>query len=216
MRLGYRGGNYNRFLVVVTVFTLGKTSDVFLILRSRELGVSVVTIPLLYLSFNLAAAIFSTPAGMIADKIGKKTVILCSYLLFSALFLGFAFATNPFHAWLLFTVYGLFTAVNDSVQRAYVGTVIRSEATGTGYGVFHTLVGISALPASLIGGALWQAFGSRALFYYGALMSWISIVLFLSLISLRRAEKPPRARPEYARKLHGAKSLSVVIVEEMR
>jgi MFS family permease len=190
LRLHFRDGNFLRFLVVVTVFTLGKTSDVFLILRAQELGISVVAIPLLYLAFNLSSALFSTPAGMVADRIGKKRMILFSYLLFSFIFIGFARATSSLHAWMLFISYGIFMAVNDGVQRAYVGTVIKSEITGTGYGVYHTVVGIAALPASVIGGALWQKFGSQALFYYGAMMSWLSIILFIGLLSLLKTTGP--------------------------
>jgi len=189
LRLRFADRNFFRFLLVATVFTLGKTSDVFLILRAQELGISVVTIPLLYLTFNISAALLSTPAGMAADRVGRKRMILFSYLLFSFIFIGFARATSPVHAWSLFIMYGIFMAVNDGVQRAYVGTVIKSEITGTGYGVYHTVVGIAALPASLIGGALWQKFGSQALFYYGAIMSWISIILFISLLGLLKSDR---------------------------
>ncbi|MDR2017550.1 MAG: MFS transporter [Syntrophobacterales bacterium] len=182
LRIHFSDSNFSRFLVVVTVFTLGKTSDAFLILRAQELGVSVAVIPVLYLTFNISSALFSTPAGMVTDKVGGKGMILFSYFLFSLIFIGFAFATNQIHAWMLFIVYGIFVAINDGVQRAYVGTVIRSEITGTGYGVYHTIVGIASLPASIIGGALWQKFGSHALFFYGAMMSWVSIVLFVILL----------------------------------
>jgi MFS family permease len=171
--------DFKVFLIIVTIFTLGKTSEAFLVLRAQELGVSIATIPLIYLTFNMVSAFFSTPAGIIADRFGKRKTILSSYFLFSLIFFGFAVATNNAHAWLLFIAYGIFVAMNEGVQRAYVATVIRPEIMATGYGVYHTIVGISSLPSSIIGGVLWEHFGSQALFYYGAAMSLISSVLFV-------------------------------------
>jgi MFS family permease len=185
------GDDFKKFLFVATIFTLGKTSDAFLVLRAQELGIATAAIPLLYLMFNVVSAALSTPAGIMADRIGKRKTILASYFLFSLIFVGFAFASNQIHIWTLFGIYGLFVAINEGVQRAYVATVIRPEIKATGYGVYHTIVGISALPASVIGGALWQHIGSYALFYYGAAMSLISCVLFVYLIfpSNNKSEK---------------------------
>lgn len=171
--------NYKAFLLIVSLFTLGKTSEAFLVLRSQELGVPVTSIPLLYLSFNIVSALLSTPFGVIADRIGKRKTIISSYVLFSLIFLGFAMATSQIHAWLLFLSYGLFVAMNEGVQRAYVGTLIKPEFKATGYGVYHTVVGLSALPSGIIGGLLWQNIGSQALFYYGASLSILSCILFI-------------------------------------
>lgn len=188
--LTFRGldRNFKAFLFVVTIFTLGKTSDAFLVLRSQELGIEVWTIPLLYLCFNMVSAVLSTPAGLIADKMGKRKTILASYFLFFAIFLGFSYATNHIHAWLLFLAYGFFVAMNEGVQRAYVATVIKPEIKATGYGIYHTIVGLSALPSSIIGGFLWQKIGSYALFYYGAAMSFAACILFIFLLFPRNAK----------------------------
>ena len=175
--------DFKLFLIVILIFTLGKTSEAFLVLRAQELGVAIATIPLLYLTCNLFSAVFSIPAGIMADRFGKKRTILTSYLMFSLVFIGFAVAKDHTHAWLLFIAYGLFVAVNEGVQRAYVATLIRPEVMATGYGVYHTVVGLSVLPSSIIGGALWQHFGSPALFYYGAVMSLFSSILFILFIS---------------------------------
>lgn len=173
---------FKAFLIVVMIFTLGKTSDAFLVLRAQDLGVRAGLVPLLYLSFNIVSAVFSMPAGIVADRIGKRKVILVSYLLFSLIFVGFGAATSALHAWLLFGAYGFFVAINEGVQRAYVATIIEPEIKATSYGVYHTAVGLSALPSSIIGGALWQHIGPGALFYYGAAMSLLSSVLFASFI----------------------------------
>jgi MFS family permease len=139
-------------------------------------------IPVLYLVFNLVSASLSTPAGIMADRVGKRRVILASYLLFSLVFLGFAFATNELHAWILFGIYGIFVAINEGVQRAYVATIIKPEIKGTGYGIYHTVIGLAALPSSIIGGALWQNIGPQALFFYGAAMSLLSCIFFAPMI----------------------------------
>lgn len=174
------------FLVVVGIFALGKTSDAFLVLRAQDLGVKTGLIPVLYLVFNLISASLSTPAGIIADRLGKRRMILASYLLFTLIFVGFAFATNELHAWLLFGVYGIFVAINEGVQRAYVATIINPEIKGTGYGIYHTVIGLAALPSSIIGGALWQNVGPQALFLYGAAMSLLSSALFAPMIFAKK------------------------------
>jgi MFS family permease len=166
------------FIIIVAIFTLGKTSEAFLILRAQDLGVKPAAIPLMYLTFNLVSAVFSTPAGAAADRLGKRRVIFSSYIIFSLVFIGFALASDPLHAWLLFAAYGLFVAINEGVQRAYVATIIKPEIKATGYGLYHTVMGLSALPSSIIGGALWQNYSPQALFYYGAFMSLLACILF--------------------------------------
>jgi MFS family permease len=187
-RISTRGfdASFRVFLLVVAVFTLGKTSDAFLVLRAQNLGIRAGVIPLLYLTFNVVSAAFSTPAGIIADRVGKRKVILASYLLFALIFIGFGMATSPIHAWLLFGTYGFFVAINEGVQRAYVATIIRPEIKATSYGVYHTVTGLAALPSSIIGGALWQHVGPQALFYYGAAMSLMSSALFAFFIFTKR------------------------------
>jgi MFS family permease len=187
-RISLRGLDvkFRMFLAVVALFTLGRTSDAFLVLRAQDLGVRAGLIPILYLVFNLVSASLSTHAGIVADKVGKRRVILGSYLLFSLVFVGFAFATSSLHAWLLFGIYGIFVAVNEGVQRAYVATIIRPEIKATGYGIYHTTIGLAALPSSVIGGALWQNIGPQALFLYGAAMSLLSCVLFAPMIFTKK------------------------------
>lgn len=177
---------FKLFLLIAAIFTLGKTSDAFLVLRAQDLGVKAGTIPLLYLSFNVVSAALSTPAGILADRIGKRKVILASYAFFSLICVGFGLSTSPLHAWLLFGAYGLFVAMNEGVQRAYVATIIKPEIKATSYGVYHTVVGLTALPSGIIGGALWQHIAPQALFYYGAAMSFLSCILFAFFLFEKR------------------------------
>jgi MFS family permease len=179
---GHLERNFKAFLIVVTIFTLGKTSEAFLVLRVQELGVAVAVIPLLYLSFNGVSALLSTPLGIMADRMGKRRMILTSYIFFAVIFLGFAFATSQLHGWLLFLAFGVFVAMNEGVQRAYVATMIKPEIMATGYGIYHTIVGLAALPSAIIGGALWEHFGAQALFLYGAAMALIASLLFVVLL----------------------------------
>ena len=187
-RISLRGVDrrFKIFLLIAALFTLGKTSDAFLVLRAQDLGVKAGAIPLLYLSFNVVSAALSTPAGMLADRVGKRKVILASYLFFSLIFVGFAFSTGPLHAWLLFGAYGVFVAMNEGVQRAYVATIIKPEIKATSYGVYHTVVGLAALPSGIIGGVLWQHIAPQALFYYGAAMSFLSCILFALFLFEKR------------------------------
>lgn len=170
------------FLLISTLLTLGKTTEAFLVLRAQEIGVDTGSIPLIYMTFNIVSATLSTPAGLFADRIGKRRTILMSYLLLCLLFIGFANAKAPIHAWSLFIAYGVFVAMNEGIQRAYVATLIRPEIKATGFGIYHTTVGLAALPSGIISGVLWQNIGSYALFYYGAIMSFISFVLFAVLL----------------------------------
>lgn len=179
-RLSLKGldRRFKIFLFISALFTLGRTTEAFLVLRVQEMGINIATIPLIYLTFNIVSAALSTPAGLFADKVGKRKTIMMSYLLFSLLFIGFAMAERPLHAWSLFIGYGVFVAMNEGVQRAYVATIIRPEIKASGYGIYHTTTGLAALPSGIIGGILWQKIGSYALFYYGAMMSLISFALF--------------------------------------
>ncbi|MFN3480391.1 MAG: MFS transporter [Thermodesulfovibrionales bacterium] len=166
------------FLLISALFTLGKTTEAFLVLRANEIGISIATIPLLYLTFNIVSATLSTPAGLLADRVGKRKTIMTSYIFLSLLFIGFATARTPLHAWSLFVGYGIFVAMNEGIQRAFVATLIRPEIKATGYGIYHTTVGLAALPSGIISGILWQNIGSYALFYFGTVTSFVSFVLF--------------------------------------
>jgi MFS family permease len=176
--LGGLEKRFKYFLIVSGLFTLGRASDAFLVLRANEMGMGLHVIPILYLSFNTVSAALSTPAGMLADRFGKRNTIFVSYILFALIFFGFARADTQAHIWGLFLAYGAFVAINEGVQRAFVATVISPEMKATGYGIYHMVVGLAALPASIIGGALWQNIGPQALFYYGACMAVAASVVF--------------------------------------
>lgn len=173
---------FKLFLAIMVVFTLGNSSDAFLVLRAQNLGLSVFHILLLFIFFNLVYASFSLPAGMLSDRLGRRRLIILGWLIYAASYLGFAFATDFWHVWLLFGLYGLFRGATEGVERAYVSDLVGERLRGTAYGLFHTAVGITILPASLIAGWLWQLIGPSAPFLFGGILSGLAALLLAALL----------------------------------
>lgn len=191
LTLRHFDGKVKLFLLVATVFALGNSSDVFLILRAQQVGVPVATIPAVYLCFNLVYSLSAVPAGMAADRFGKKRVILLGFLLFAALYFGFARVASTRGVWLLFALYGLFMGLTEGVQKAFLATIIPAQFKATAFGVYATCVGLAAFPASLIGGWLWERVSPAATFYFGAATASLSALLFLALmVSMGKTVRP--------------------------
>ena len=190
-RLGWSSfsGVYKFFMVVVTLFSFGNSSDVFLILRAQHLGISVAVIPLVYLAFNVVYGLGALPAGLLSDRIGPKPIILLGFILFGFIYLGFAQAGQPSHIWPLFILYGIFMALTEGVQKAYLATIIPRDFKATGFGLYNTLVGLAVLPASVIGGLLWDRFGPSATFLFGTATSWLAAILFSGFLFFPQTEK---------------------------
>ena len=178
------------FIGIASIFALGNSSDVFLILRAGQLGVPTVMVPIVYLLFNLVYALSSVPAGMAADRFGRKRVILIGFLLFAAVYYGFAVAGSAQAVWLLFALYGIFMGLTEGIQKAFLATIIPADFKATAFGVYATCTGVAIFPASLIGGWLWEAVSPAATFYFGAATAAASALLFLLLIAVMdRSEK---------------------------
>ncbi|MGB9826002.1 MAG: MFS transporter, partial [Desulfofundulus sp.] len=170
------------FLVVVFLFTLGNSSNQFLLLRAKNLGFSDSTVILLYLTYNLVYSIFSYPAGRVSDRLGRRSVLVAGHLAYALVYLGFAVVSHPTALWYLFGLYGLYSAFTEGVEKALVAEIAPSEQKATLIGLHATLVGIGLLPASLLAGLLWNLFGPRAPFYFGSLMAALAAVgLYLVL-----------------------------------
>jgi len=172
---------YKAFVAVAALFALGNSSDVFLILRAQQIGIPTLMIPIIYLFFNLVYSLSSIPAGLVADKFGRKRVILLGFVLFAAIYYGFAIAGSTTTIWLLFGFYGVFMGLTEGVQKAFLATIIPQDFKATAFGVYNTAVGLAMLPASLIGGYLWDKLGPHATFYYGILTAAISSLLFFAI-----------------------------------
>jgi MFS family permease len=168
---------FKLFLLIVVLFTLGNSSDAFLILRAQNVGLPVLGVLGMMLSFNLVYAAVSGPAGALSDRIGRRRLIVGGWLVYALIYLGFARAAAGWQVWALMAAYGLYYALTEGIARALVADLVPAEKRGTAYGVFNAAVGLTALPASLIAGVLWQGafgwggFGPGAPFYFGAALA---------------------------------------------
>lgn len=169
---------FRLFLLAVLVFTLGTPSNAFLILRAQDVGIAATLIPILWGAFNLIYAVSAWPAGALSDRLGRKTLIISGYLLFAAVFVGFALAGAAWQVWLLFAAYGLYYGATDGVQRAYAADLSPAHLRGTAFGLYHTLTGLALFPASVVAGLLWQSLGPAAPFAYGAALALVAAFIF--------------------------------------
>lgn len=176
------GPNFNKFLFASAVFAIGNSSDAFIIVRAKGLGLSLTTVLLAYVLYNVSYTVFSTPFGILSDKIAKKNVMIMGYAIFAAVYAGFAAITHPAMIWFLFPVYGLYIAMTDGVGKALVSNMVKKEYLGTALGLYHFALGIFAFFASLIAGLLWTHVGVAAAFIYGAIMAIASCACLLFLV----------------------------------
>jgi MFS family permease len=176
------------FLAIMIVFTLGNSADAFLVLRAQQLGLPVLGVLGMVLSFNLVYSVLSTPAGMISDRVGRRRVLTAGWIVYALIYLGFAQATAGWQAWTLMTLYGAYFACSDGVAKAFVADLVPSSLRGTAYGVYHTSIGLAALPASLIAGILWDGlgpwpgWGPSAPFYFGAILAALASLGLAALL----------------------------------
>lgn len=167
------------FLAVATIASLGKSSEAFLILKAREVGVALVLLPILYFVFNTTAAILAAPFGALADRVGKRITFTVGLLMFAAVYLGFAFAATPKSVWFLFAAYGLYAALTEGVGRAIVAGLVQPEVRATAFGIYSASTGLALLPASVVFGFIGERFGSHIAFGYGAILALAAAFGFL-------------------------------------
>jgi MFS family permease len=171
------GRPFITFLVIVSIFTLGNSSDAFLVLRAQNLGISVTGILLMLVMFNLIYSLISTPAGSLSDRIGRRRLIIGGWLVYAVIYLGFAFAQAAWHIWVLYVAYGLYYGMAFGTANALVADLVPENLRGTAYGTYNAILGILAFPASLIAGLLWQGFGPSAPFLFGGTLALIAAFL---------------------------------------
>jgi MFS family permease len=185
-----RNRSFMLFVAILVLFTLGNSADAFLILRAQTTGLTVPGVLGMLLSFNLVYSLASTPAGALSDRLGRRTLLWAGWLIFALTYLGFALARKGWHAWLMMIFYGLYYALTEGVVRAYIADLVPEDQRGSAYGILHAAVGVTALPASLLAGILWQGvgkwggFGPSAPFYVGAGLALCAVVL-LRFVPLR-------------------------------
>ncbi len=183
-KLNWKGWDrqFKYFLLIIILFTLGNSSDAFLLLRAQDLGLNVVTIPILWFVFHLSKTVFSVPGGALSDRIGRRKVMILAWTIYGLVYLGFAFASAPYHIWILFIAYGLFYGLSEGTEKAWVADLVEESKRGTAYGAYHFCIGIAALPASLLMGLIWKAIGVEWAFTFGAVMALIAALLTIVLM----------------------------------
>lgn len=173
------------FLVIVSVFTLGNSADSFLVLRAQNLGVSVLGILLMLAVFNLIYTLISTPAGSLSDRIGRRKLIIGGWLVYAAIYLGFAAARSSWQVWILYALYGLYYGLAYGSANALVADLVPEQLRGTAYGTYNAVIGLLAFPASFIAGVLWQGLGNwaglgpSAPFLFGGVMALLAVFLMV-------------------------------------
>ena len=171
------GPTFPRYLAVLLFFTLGNASDAFLILRAQELGVPLMALPLLWGVFHLSKMVWNVPGGMLSDRFRPMPLIMAGWVVYALVYAGFGLADTGWQAWALFGVYGLFYGLTESPEKTLVAELAPSHLRARAFGVFHFAVGLGALPASLLFGALWQWKGAPIAFGAGAVIALTSVLL---------------------------------------
>ena len=166
------------FLIFTFIFTLGNSSNQFLLLRAKGLGGSISQVILFYLVYNIVYFLTAYPASRLSDRIGRKKLLVLGYLFYGLVYLGFAINSSPNMLWFLFGVYGLYIGFTEVVEKALVADIAPAELRGTVIGLHATLAGIGLLPASLLAGGLWNFLGPAAPFYFGGFMGVFASVGF--------------------------------------
>jgi MFS family permease len=162
------------FLIFTFIFTLGNSSNQFLLLRAQNLGNPLPRVILFYLVYNIIYALVSYPASRLSDKIGRKALLVLGYICYGLVYLGFAVNHNPFNFWLLFAFYGVYIGCTEGVEKALIADIAPADVRATTIGLHAALVGIGLLPASLLAGVLWKFSGPAAPFYFGGMMGILS------------------------------------------
>ncbi len=190
LELTFKGldARFKLFVFVLVLFTLGNSSDSFIVLLGQNRGLDVLQIMLMVMTFNLVYASLAGPFGSLSDRLGRRTLIIAGWIVYGLIYLGLALSHAGWHVWVLYALYGIYYAATDGVARALVADIVPAARRGGAYGLYNAAIGITALPASVIAGLLWQGlgpwhgFGPSAPFLFGAAMALLAGILFWRLV----------------------------------
>jgi MFS family permease len=187
VRLAWRGldTRFKVYLVFLVIFTLGNSSDAFLMLRAQTLGFQPAEIFLVLAAFSLVVTLSSTPGGALSDWLGRRGLIVTGWVIYAAIYLGFAVASSPWHVWVLYLGYGLYYGAFEGAASALVADLVPAELRGTAFGLFNGAVGVAAFPASLLAGFLWDSYGAPAPFLLGGALALVAAGGMLAVIPRR-------------------------------
>jgi MFS family permease len=174
--------NFKRFLFLVALFTLSNSTDAFLIKRAADTGVAQATIPLIWAALHISKVLSSLIGGHLSDRLGRRTLIVSGWLLYSAVYASFAFVSTAGAAWALFLIYGIYFGLCEGTEKALVADLVRPEQRGTAYGLYNLAFGITVLPASLLMGAIWEWRGAPTAFLVSACVGATAAILLLVMV----------------------------------
>jgi MFS family permease len=163
------------FLVPVGLFSLGASSDLFLLKKAGTEGMPIWGMPLLWMALHLVKSSSSVLGGQLSDRIGPRKVITLGWLYYALIYALFAFASSPSQIIALFIAYGLYYGLTESPEKAMVAHLVGSKQRGSGFGWYHLTVGVLSLPASLLFGWLWDAYGAKTAFFSGAAFALLGL-----------------------------------------
>jgi len=175
IKIGFSWKNINfnlkLFFIASIIFSLGNSSDAFLILRAKDLGLATTLVVLTYVLYNISQTVFSTPAGKLADKIGARRVFTIGLLVFAFVYFMFGIMDNPILPWIIFPIYGLYIAFTDGVSKAYISEFITEKESGSYFGMYQMGIALAGFFASFTAGILWSSINPSAAFFYGSTMA---------------------------------------------
>ena len=174
-------GNFKRFLLIISLFTLSNSTDAFLLLRAEQAGISLALIPLLWTSLHVSKVISSLIFGDLSDKIGRRKLIFAGWILYAFVYAGFAFVENAWQVFVLFLIYGIYFGLTEGVEKALVADLVPKEKRGTAFGLYNLAFGITVFPASLWFGYVWTNFSSQTAFIISAGISIVAAILLLTV-----------------------------------
>jgi MFS family permease len=183
--------NFKRFLLILALFTLSNSSDAFLILRARDSGVPLEIIPLLWSAHHASKVLSSLYGGDLSDRLGRKRLIVSGWVLYAAVYAGFAFVNNAYSVWALFLIYGLYFGLVEGAEKALVADLVRPDQRGTAYGLYNLAFGITVFPASLLMGMIWDWKGPATAFLVNAVMGAAAAILLLIFVQRRVENTAP-------------------------
>jgi MFS family permease len=183
---GALGGRFFAYLGVLTLFTLGNSTDAFLLLRAQQAGVGVAQLPLLWAFLHVVKSATSTPGGVLSDRVGRRPLIVAGWLVYALVYFGFARAGAAWHIWGLMACYGVFYGLTEGVEKALVADLVPAASRGRAFGWFHMVSGVAALPASLLFGWIWETWGAATAFTFGAVCAGLAAVLMVLVVTRAR------------------------------
>jgi MFS family permease len=181
-------GSLRTYLGILALFALGNSTDAFLLLRARDMGVSVASLPLLWAVFHVSKLVSSYLAGDWSDRMSRPKLIVTGWMVYAATYVAFGFATRPWHAWALFIVYGTYYGLTEPAEKALVKELAPVEVRGQAFGFYNFIVGVSAVPAGVLTGWLWQTFSPAFALSVGAgiaAASSVALVVWAQSVDVR-------------------------------